>query len=131
MRVVVDTNVWVSALVFGGNPRKVFEQIISRGYLIVVSEELLSEIRRVISGKFPDFAADLEALVVALGLRIEKTVLGAQTIKIARDPKDNMVLETAIAGGADYIISGDDDLLSLKKFKTVKIVSPANFSQSA
>lgn len=127
MKVVIDTNVWVSALVFGGNPRKVFEKIISQGYTIVYSEELLTEIRRTVRTKFPDFTGDLESLVVAFNPRLQKAELGTVNVNGSRDPKDDMVLETAVTENVDYIVSGDDDLLSLKSYRKMKIVNPAEF----
>ena len=127
MRVVIDTNVWVSALVFGGSPRKIFERLVSSGLTLVVSEGIFSETRRIISQKFPDFTEELELFISALAPRLIIVSLGTVTIDVARDPKDNVVLETAIVGRAKYIISGDDDLLSLKEYQRILITSPSDF----
>lgn len=124
MRVVIDSNVWLSALVFGGNPRRIFEKCINEGHIIVVSEGLLTEIRRILASKFPDFADDFEALLVALRPRLLYIQLGAISVDVSRDPDDNMVIETALIGFAKYIISGDKDLLVLKSYKKVDIVDP-------
>ena len=125
--VVVDTNVWISALVFGGNPRKVFEKIISDGLTLVVSEQILAETRRILHAKLPDFIEDFEALLMALRLRTVIVKLGSISIHISRDPADNMVIETAVVGQADIIISGDDDLLTIQKYQTIIIIPPADF----
>ena len=127
MKVVIDTNVWVSALVFGGKPRQIFKNAANSGIEIVISAEILSEIRRILNQKFPDFMVDFEELLIALTPRLYYVELGSMQVDVCRDPKDNMILETAITGGADYIISGDNDLLVLKKLQTTKIISPAEF----
>lgn len=130
MRIVIDTNVWVSALVYGGVPRKVFEASISQGFIIIVSAELLSEIRRILHDKFPDFTSDFEDLLRVITPRLAKTVLGSITVNVSRDPKDNYVLETAIIGNANIIISGDTDLLSLNQFQGIDINSPKQFLEA-
>ena len=121
-RVVIDSNVWISALVFGGAPRRVYEVVVDGGVRIVVSAEILTEIRRVVSAKFPDFAEDVQALLAVLHDQVEMVTLGAVTITASRDPDDNRVLETAILGDAGTIISGDRDLLELDNFEGVAIV---------
>lgn len=127
MKIVVDTNVWVSALVFGGKPRQVFEFAAKQGIKIVVSQELLSEIRRVLSRKFPKFVPKFENLLVCYKIRLHYVDLGAVSVTVCRDPKDNMILETAIIGSANFIVSGDDDLLSLKKYQNMLITSSSDF----
>lgn len=127
MRVVVDSNVWISALVFGGNPRRVFERIVKEGYTLIVSEEIITETRRILTAKFGDFADDFEDLILALQLRLVYVRLGAVQVQASRDPDDNVVLETAILGEAAYIISGDKDLLVLGQLKDICIVTPSNF----
>lgn len=126
-RVVVDSNVWISALVFGGAPRRVFETIVQDGLCLVVSAEILTEIRRVVTAKFPDFAEDVEALLNVLHDLMETVPLGSITVEVARDPDDDRVLETAILGGATVVVSGDKDLLALGRYEGVGIVRPAEW----
>ncbi|MGB3024173.1 MAG: putative toxin-antitoxin system toxin component, PIN family [Candidatus Saccharimonadales bacterium] len=128
-RVVIDSNVWISALVFGGTPRRVLESCVQAGARIVISEQLLTETRRIINVKFVDFADDFESLIVSLALFIDVVQLGSQTVTVCRDPVDNMIFETALAGRAQVIISGDKDLLVLKHYQTVRIVTPTDFVQ--
>ena len=63
MRLVVDSNVWISALVFGGNPRKLLELVAQEGHFIVTCEELFTETRRILHTKFPDFINDFDNLL--------------------------------------------------------------------
>ncbi|MGB4779666.1 putative toxin-antitoxin system toxin component, PIN family [Microbacterium sp.] len=126
-RVVVDANVWISALVFGGTPRRVFEDIVREGLVLVVSAEILTEVRRIVAVKFPDFVADVEALLRVLSEQTATVALGAVTITASRDPDDNRVIETAELGEAPLIVSGDSDLLDLGSYRSIAITRPADW----
>ncbi len=121
MRLVIDSNVWISALVFGGNPRKLFETIVKNGHAIIISEELFTEIRRVLHQKFPDFVVDFEELILVLKPLSTGVRLGSLNIKICRDPADDYIIETAVIGGAEYIVSGDNDLLVIGHYENINI----------
>jgi uncharacterized protein len=127
MRVVIDSNVWISALVFGGKPRQVFERVVENGDTIITCEEILSEVRRKLNQKFPDFVHDFEAILSTMSGRVVRVKLGKFNIKICRDPDDNKVLEAAKIGQAAVIISGDKDLLTLKEFEFKPILPPQIF----
>lgn len=125
MRILCDTNVFVSALVFGGKPGRVLE-FARNSAVLVVSEPLLQELRRILTSKF-GWTHDR-----ALGVMREVALtseLVSPTIKITacRDPDDNRILEAAVDGHADIIVSGDADLLSMASFRGVHIVSVAEF----
>jgi putative PIN family toxin of toxin-antitoxin system len=124
---VIDSNVWISALVFGGEPRKIFESIVERGDYLVVSAELISEIKRTLSRKFPDTIADFELLLIELRQFIVTVPLGSITIKVCRDPDDDKILETALLGSASSIITGDKDLLALNEYGAIKMYRPAEW----
>ena len=94
---------------------------------LVVSAEILTEIRRVVSAKFPDFVDDVESLVAALDDHLDTVALGSITIDVCRDPDDNRVLETAILGDAATIVSGDRDLLALGTYEGVAVVTPSDW----
>lgn len=125
--IVIDSNVWVSALVFGGMPRRVFELAIEQGISIATSEAIFTEVRRILHQKFPDFVDDFEALLVALSANIRIVTLGEVTVQASRDPDDNAVIETALKGQAPLVISGDKDLLVLKKHLSISFLTPAKF----
>lgn len=127
MRVVIDSNVWISALVFGGNPRKVFKSIIDNGWTIVVSEEIFTEIRRILGIKFIEFLDDFKLFQKLLEPCISKVELGRIKVAISRDKDDNKIIETALAGNASFIITGDNDLLVLVKYKKLTIISPSEY----
>lgn len=125
--VVLDTNVWLSALVFGGKPRTVVE-LLARGQIdVVISQEILTEMRRTVVRRFPDFIGDLESLELLIERDVELVKLGSLTINVCRDPDDDRIIETAVMGGCEYIVSGDKDLLSLKSYQEVNIVTSSDF----
>lgn len=126
-RLVIDSNVWISALVFGGTPRRIFENIVKSGDVIIMSEEISSEIRRILKQKFPSFIVDFEELLVALRLRIKFVKLGTITVSVCRDSNDNMVIETALTGRARIIITGDKDLLDLGLYSGVTMTRLQDF----
>jgi putative PIN family toxin of toxin-antitoxin system len=126
-RIVLDTNILISALVFGGKPRKVIE-LLSHGRIeVVISEEILTELRRNIVGKFVDFVNELAQMEILLEQDAELVKLGSLSITVCRDPDDNRILETAVIGECGYIVSGDKDLLILEKYDSIRILKPADF----
>jgi putative PIN family toxin of toxin-antitoxin system len=127
VRIVIDSNVWVSALVFGGKPRAIFEHVVADGLTIIVSEEIFTEVRRVLAVKFGDFVEDFESFQAILRPYVINVQLGSIKIAVSRDEDDNRVIETAIIGGASHIITGDKDLLVLSKYDQIDIVKPTEF----
>ncbi len=128
LRVVIDTNVLVSALVFGGKPRAVVE-LLADSIIVVISQEIVTELRRIIHSKFPNFAEDLLRLEKLLERDAHLVELGSVQVTTSRDPDDDKFIETAVAGNCQYIISGDKDLLDIGLYKDIQIVKPAAFLQ--
>lgn len=127
MLVILDTNVWISALLFGGTPLLVVAQCRQPRFTVLASPALYQEFDRVLRETF--YVSDVR--------RSEyNDIVNQATVQVfpveridtlGHDP-DNRVLECAVAGRADVIISGDKKhLLSLKEFRGIQIVSPAEF----
>lgn len=127
MRVVLDTNVLVSAFVFpGGAPEHVYRLAVEGQIDLVTSRALLTELGRVLSEKFnnPRAAAEALAQITALATIVEPT---EAVSVIEADPDDDRVLEAALEGRAEMIVSGDRHLLQLKDWREMRIISPADF----
>ena len=126
MRVVFDTNVLVSALNFPGGPPEAAYRLVLEGHIeLVTTRTLLAELARVLAGKFGwDDARTGEAIgqVIRIGVVSEVT---EKVEEILDDPSDDCVLEAAVAGKADVIVSGDRHLLSLASWRGINIVRPA------
>lgn len=126
MIVVVDSNVWISALEFGGTPDLVVVRALTQDQ-IAISAFIRDEVVSVLVEKFGRDARAMRALmdellVDALWGEITHSVRG-----VCRDPKDDAILETALKVSADLIVAGDKDLLSLNQFRNTRIVSPAAY----
>lgn len=129
IRAVIDTNVVVSGLLFGGLPYKIIRAAMARKFTYVTSPLLIDEIERVMG--YPKFAlskSEAKALTTPL-FSLAEIVVPIKTINvIERCPADNRVLECAIEGKCSVIVSGDRrDLLSLKQFHHVAIISARQF----
>jgi len=130
VRVVLDTNVVASALLWGGTPERLIE-LAGEGQLeLVTSEALLAELGGILAR--PKFAEQLRRKnlfaveIVARYQEIAETVTAEPTAEAAlRDPDDAAVLACALAARADFIVSGDKDLLVLKAHQRVRIVNAA------
>ncbi len=125
--IVIDTNVFLSAIVFGGQPRKLINLIADDALTLVTAEELVTELRRVITSKFPEFIADLKKIEKLLESDATWVRLGGVTIAVSRDSDYDKFIEVAVLGNCHYIISGDKDLLDIKLYDSVKIVSVSEF----
>lgn len=122
-KIVLDTNVTISALFWGGPPRDIYELIRSGKLTMLVSEEMEHELIRVLGyDKFGLSAAEIMPLISNI-LTHAYPITPLQTLHvIAADPTDNIFLECAVEGGADYIVSGDKHLLDLVEYKGIPIV---------
>lgn len=127
LQVVIDANVWISGLIFGGNPEKVIRQFIDGQLILILSEDLLSELRRKIIQRFPLYEPQLALLEASIREDAILIQLGSVQVTASRDVDDNKFIETALIGKAGYIISGDKDLLVLGGYNGIKILNPSEF----
>lgn len=126
VRVVLDTNILVSALVYGGNPIKVLLFALNKRIQVITSPILLSELTDIISKKFPLSLEDMHLLEKEMQKNFV-IVHPSKILNIVRDEDDNRVLEAAVAGKCNFIITGDQDLLDLGKYENIRIVTPSQF----
>ncbi len=132
MKIVLDTNALVSAIGWEGPPARILLACRAGQFDLITSPQLLEELTRVLTypklrviAQHPDLAEILKWLHAP-----EQVVIPRRTVHIiTADPPDNRVLEAAVEGKADVIISGDEHLLGLKIFEGVPILTPAVFCQ--
>ncbi len=130
MRVVIDTNVYISALMFGGLPGVLFDLMLAKSFETAISPVLLDELEEKLCLKF-ELSREDAALIRAKITGVAVLVEPHETLHvIARDPDDDRVLECAVSGKADVIISGDRDLLDLKQYQGVPIMRVREFLNS-
>jgi putative PIN family toxin of toxin-antitoxin system len=132
MRIVVDTNIFISAALKEESlPGIAVRTAVERGRLLksaLTERELFATLARprlapLIPPRFRDWLNELPAAAELVAI--------AERITACRDPKDDKFLELAVNGHADLIVSGDADLLALNPFREISIVTPAAFLQSA
>ena len=129
-RIVLDTNVIVSALVFGGVPRTVLELAESGQCELFYSEPIQNEVRRVLAEKFNWTSAMLHE-VLPVVWNMGELVTPRIAVHVVRDdPDDDGILECAIAANASFIVSGDRHLLALRNYKSISIVNPRQFLEA-
>jgi uncharacterized protein len=128
VKVVLDTNILISAFVFpGGPPEDVFRAALEGRIELVTSPPLLAEFGRVLSSKFgwePSIAEQAVVQIARVGTVVRPK---ERVVEILDDPEDDKVLEAALAGGADVIVSGDRHLLGLRAWRGIEIEKAARF----
>ena len=126
MRIVLDTNVLIAAFIARGVCNEVLEHC-ARRHTLVTSDFVLDEFKRTLIKKFgrtPEMGEEAAAL---LKLRMEVVTHAGLDIPVCRDEDDDNILALAITGNCAVIITGDKDLLVLKQFGGVEILSPSDF----
>jgi putative PIN family toxin of toxin-antitoxin system len=128
LKVVFDTNIFISAFLFGGVPEQLINHAFEQEFKLFISPEILNEINAVLVKKF-NYPPSRVQQVVRSVKRFSTIVIPSQTItKIKAWPPDNRILECCQEAKANYLVSGDKKhLLLLKKFKSTKIVTAQEF----
>lgn len=126
MRVLLDTNVLIAALIAHGTCHDVLEECILQ-HEIVASPFLFQELRRALINKFGYSRSDAHEAEKLL--RAKVTIVTPQPLdaSVCRDPDDDIIIGTALAGSCRCIVTGDNDLLVLKKYRGIDIISPTDF----
>lgn len=124
MRILFDTNILISAAIAKGKPRKLLLKALANEFELISSEESLNELEDVISRpKFKMSSFEKYKFTSTLKKTMKLVKMESDFKIIEQDPDDNMLLNVAHDGKADYIVSGDPDLLNLKRFEGIKIVT--------
>lgn len=132
MKAVLDANVFVSALInTRGTPKQLIDLWREEAFELLISNAILDEIGRVL--RYPKIAAlhkltetELQTFLALLGEEV--LVAPTETLHVSLDESDNRYLECAVAGGAEYLVTGDKlHLLPIGEYQGIQIVSPAVF----
>lgn len=126
VKVVLDTNILISAIIFGGKPNQVILLVLNERIKAITSPILLAELREVLNKKFPLSENDFKLTIKNIE-NVFRSVEPKKSLKVVGDEDDNRVLEAAIEGKCNYIVTGDKELLGLGSFKGIKIVTADRF----
>lgn len=129
VKIVIDTNILVSAIVFRGKPWQILDLALDEFIEAVISPTLISELVEILSKKFLLPKEEINSITEDIDDSFTQ-VYPSKTLNIARDKDDNRVLESAVEGKCQYIVTGDKDLLDLGTFRKVKIVTAQQFLQA-
>ncbi len=128
LRVVADTNVLISAVIAEGNEYQLLKLAKAGKIRIITSPQIIKELRGVISRQKFRFSEEQINAIVKQIISISEIVVTKTSVSVIKeDPADDRILEAALDGKADYIASGDKDLLSLKEFRGIKIRTSKDF----
>ena len=122
MKLVIDTNVFVSSFYFAGNPRKVFDRVTDGLDELFITDDILAEIVSVMSRKkFNSGNDEIAEYINIIENYAIKLLVGNALENASRDQDDNKILQCGLDGNVDYIITGDNDLLVLKEYNKMNL----------
>lgn len=130
LRVVVDTNVYISAIFWGGKPRHVIDLGRDGKIQIFTSEDIEQEILDKLMTKFGLNSDDAGGVMADFSTFTKPIRVSRRIHVVEDDPDDDKFIECAVECGAEFIISGDNHLLKMKKYKGIDIMSAASFLKS-
>ena len=121
-RVVLDTNVFVSAVINSEESRKLLLLLLEK-HMVISSSQIIAELADVLSrDKLSTTNAQVEKFVSVIVKKAIMVKVDSISKVVLEDPDDDMILGTALTGKADYIVTGDEHLLSLKKYEKIEIL---------
>jgi putative PIN family toxin of toxin-antitoxin system len=127
IKIVPDTNVYLSAIIFGGNPRKVLKLVRDRKIIAYTSTSILLEVAEKLNQKFHWNEEKVSMTIKVLSKITEVIIPTIELNVVKKDPDDNKIIECALKAEAKYIISGDKHLLEIKEFQGINILTPGDF----
>ena len=127
IKAVLDTNILISSLFWKGAPYEIVQKGIGGAFIIVLSPEIIRETEDKLKNKFKFSVENTNAFleVVALNSFIVEPMIKLRIVKA--DSTDDKIIECAVAGNVDYIVSGDKHLLNIKKHEQINIITPSKF----
>jgi len=130
VRVVFDSNILISALVFPGKQvEKAVSKIIENQDQLLISKPIIDEVLRVLASKFARDPEELSHVAVFL-VDVADIVRPRRRVRVLKDDADNRILECAVTGEADLIVTGDQAMLELGGFEGIRISSPRAYLES-
>ncbi|MDQ5984966.1 MAG: hypothetical protein CSYNP_00664 [Syntrophus sp. SKADARSKE-3] len=128
MKAVFDTNVLIAAFLTEGLCSGLLIRARKRAFNLVLCDDLIREFDSIMAKKFKLTSTDISEISAIISEAAAEMLHKHNHVpSICRDPNDDMVIACAVDAAADYIVTGDDDLLVLKKYKNIMIINPRNF----
>lgn len=129
MKIVVDTNVLISGVFFGGLPRKILTFIVNQKIIACATTEIINEYEEIVQEMIDRKQGHIDKSILAPLIKAMEIIDPITHIEICRGPDDNKFLECAKDSHAIYIVSGDKDLLIIKEYENIQIVTAKDFCE--
>ncbi len=129
MKIVIDTNILISGVFFGGFPRKILSAVVSEQITACATTEIINEYEEIIQEMIRRKQGHLNKNILQPFIQLTDIIEPISKIKLSRDPEDDKFLICAKDAHALYIISGDKDLLILKQYENIQIITAKDFCE--
>jgi putative PIN family toxin of toxin-antitoxin system len=129
--VVLDTNIYVSSLFWHGNPYQIVQEALNNEILVFISDKIIEELKRVLKRDFGLLQSQINEAIDAVTMFTNLIKPEEEINILTEDQTDNRILECAAASKAEFIITGDNHLLKLKRFRNTRILKPEQFLKLA
>jgi putative PIN family toxin of toxin-antitoxin system len=128
VKAVFDTNVLIAALLTEGLCSGLLIRARKHNFDLVLCDDIIREFKGILTKKFKISSSDISE-ITSIIIEASSEILhkAASAPRICRDPNDDMIIACAVDANADYIVTGDDDLLILKRYKNILIINPRHF----
>ena len=127
MRIVIDTNVLVSGVFFGGFPRKILSSVVSQKITACATAEIINEYEEIVQEMIERKQGHINRAILTPLINAMEIIEPITHVEICRDPDDNKFLECAKDSHALYIVSGDKDLLVIEEYENIQIMTAKDF----
>ncbi len=129
MKIVIDTNVLISGVFFGGFPRKILSSIVDRIFTACATVEIIDEYKEIVQEMIDRKQGHMNTDILAPLIRTLEIIEPVSDVKISRDPDDDKFINCAKDAHALYIVSGDKDLLVLRQYENIQIITAKEFCE--
>lgn len=126
LTIVIDSSVWISALHFGGVPLSALDLVEGR-FRIAICDPIFAEIHAALEMKFNWSRAEVDEGLATYSLDLMPVQAVGIIQGVCRDPKDDVIIECAVIAGANFIVTGDKDLVAVRQYQGIRIVTPREF----
>ena len=129
MRIVIDTNVLISGVFFGGLPRKILSSVVNRETTACATTEIINEYEEIVQEMIERKSGHIDKIILAPLIKAMEIIEPISHVEVCRDPDDDKFLECAKDSHALFIVSGDKDLLVIGKYEDIQIVTAKDFCE--
>lgn len=129
MRIVIDTNVVISGVFFGGFPRKILTSVVGQKITACATTEIINEYEEIVQEMIDRKQGHINQAILAPLIKTIEIIEPVTHIEICRDPDDDKFLECAKDSHSLYIVSGDKDLLAIGAYENIQIVTAKDFCE--